>query len=154
MVKPPKTIKIVLLIIGLCLLITITLYKKNYYYEKEQAEKIGVFFLNSLVKHDRDSAVEYVLPDVRLYKDLKSPKIYQHFKNLNNLEVVRVNYDSAKGRPEYYQEFYKIISVLVKIKTKHTNNANNPVGDYILFITLVKKSPQSHWRITELGSGP
>ena len=32
--------------------------------------------------------------------------------------------------------------------------AGSPVGDYILFITLVKQSPQSDWLITEFGSGP
>ena len=34
------------------------------------------------------------------------------------------------------------------------DDAGSPVGDYILFITLVKQSPQSDWLIAEFGSGP
>lgn len=43
---------------------------------------------------------------------------------------------------------------MVKIKVVHADDVGNPLGDYISFIALVKKSPQSNWLITELGSGP
>ncbi|WP_257222000.1 MULTISPECIES: DUF4829 domain-containing protein [unclassified Acinetobacter] len=118
------------------------------------AKQTTILFLNSLAKHDRKSAIKYVWPDAQLYEDLKSPERFLSFKDSKILEIIRINDDSAESRPEYYQEFYKIISVMVKVKIVHIDDAGSPVGDYILFITLVKKSPQSDWLITGLGSGP
>ena len=112
------------------------------------------FFLNALSQHDRKSAIKYVWQNVRLYEDLNSSERFLSFKDSKILEVISVDYDSAKNRPEYYQEFYKIILSMVKIKVEHTDDVGNPVGNYILFITLMKESPQSDWLITELGSGP
>ncbi|MFW1893541.1 MULTISPECIES: hypothetical protein [Acinetobacter] len=118
------------------------------------ATQTTILFFNSLAKHDLESAIKYVWPDARLHEDLKSSERFLSFKDSKILEVVRINYDSAESRPEYYQEFYKIISVMVKVKIVHIDDAGSPVGDYILFITLVKQSPQSDWLITEFGSGP
>ncbi|MEG2846977.1 MAG: hypothetical protein RR876_16525 [Acinetobacter sp.] len=118
------------------------------------ATQTTILFFNSLAKHDLESAIKYVWPDARLHEDLKSSESFLYFKDSKILEVVRINYDSAESRPEYYQEFYKIISVMVKVKVVHIDDAGSPVGDYILFITLVKQSPQSDWLITEFGSGP
>ena len=123
-------------------------------YDNEMAKQTTILFLNSLAKHDRKSAIKYVWPDAQLYEDLKSPERFLSFKDSKILEIIRINDDSAESRPEYYQEFYKIISVMVKVKVVHIDDAGSPVGDYILFITLVKQSPQSDWLITEFGSGP
>ena len=147
-------IKIGILLIGLCLLLVFNSYKKKSTHDKEMAAQTTTFFLNSLSKSDSKSALKYVWPDERLYRELKSPERFLSFKDSKTLEVIRVNYDSAKGRPEYYQQFYKIILVMIKIKVLYTDDAGSPVGDNILFITLVKKSPHSDWLITELGSGP
>ncbi|MCY1178806.1 hypothetical protein D9M73_191770 [compost metagenome] len=68
--------------------------------------------------------------------------------------MLKVRYDSAKNRPDYYQQFYKIISVQISIKTVHADIAGNPAGTYILFINLVQIDPKSNWFVTELGSGP
>ena len=154
MIKCQKTIKIGILIIGLCLLTTLTLYKKDAYYEKEQTKQVAISFLKSLTKYDQESAIKYVLSNTQLDKDLKNPDKFLSFKDSKILGVIRVNEDSTEGRSKFYQAFYKIISVVVKIKVVHTDDIGNPAGDYILFITLVKKSPQSEWLITELGSGP
>ena len=147
-------IKIGILLISLCLLLVFSSYKKKSIHDKEMAAQTTIFFLNSLSKGDSKSALKYVWPDERLYEELKIPERFLSFKDLKILEVTRGDYDSPKGRPEYYQEFYKIISVMVKIKVVYTDDAGSPVGNNILFITLVKKSPHSDWLITELGSGP
>ena len=147
-------IKIGILLISLCLLLVFSSYKKKSIHDKEMAAQTTIFFLNSLSKGDSKSALKYVWPDERLYEELKIPERFLSFKDLKILEVTRGDYDSPKGRPEYYQQFYKIISVMVKIKVVYTDDAGSPVGNNILFITLVKKSPQSDWLITGLGSGP
>ena len=76
------------------------------------------------------------------------------FENLKVLEVIQANCDSAQGRPAFYQKFHKIISVMLKIEFVHEDDAANPAGESILFITLIQKHPQANWFITELGSGP
>ena len=43
---------------------------------------------------------------------------------------------------------------MIKIKQVHEDNAGNPPGNYILFITVVQKTPESNWLVAELGSGP
>ncbi len=53
--------------------------------------------------------------------------------------MLKVRYDSAKNRPDYYQQFYKMISLTIKIKTVHADLAGNPAGTYIVFVTVVKK---------------
>ncbi|MDA3553690.1 hypothetical protein MJ044_06725, partial [Acinetobacter baumannii] len=55
--------------------------------------------------------------------------------------------------PDYYQQFYKMISLTIKIKTVHADLAGKPAGTYIVFVTVVKKDPKSNWLVTELGSG-
>jgi hypothetical protein len=147
-------IKLGILLVGLCLLLIINSYKQKLNHDKEMATQTTILFFNSLAKHDLESAIKYVWPDARLHEDLKSSERFLSFKDSKILEVVRINYDSAESRPEYYQEFYKIISVMVEVKVVHIDDAGSPVGDYILFITLVKQSPQSDWLITEFGSGP
>ena len=154
MVNRPKIIKVGILLVGLCLILIFNSYKQKLNYDNEMAKQTTILFLNSLAKHDRKSAIKYVWPDAQLYEDLKSPERFLSFKDSKILEIIRINYDSAESRPEYYQEFYKIISVMVKVKVVYIDDAGSPVGDYILFITLVKKSPQSDWLITGLGSGP
>ena len=147
-------IKIGTLILVFCSLLVFSSYKQKSIHDKEAAKQTTNFFLNSLSKGDSKSALKYVWPDERLYEELKIPERFLSFKDLKILEVTRGDYDSPKGRPEYYQQFYKIISVMVKIKVVYTDDAGSPVGNNILFITLVKKSPHSDWLITELGSGP
>lgn len=154
MVNRPKIIKVGILLVGLCLILIFNSYKQKLNYDNEMAKQTTILFLNSLAKHDRKSAIKYVWPDAQLYEDLKSPERFLSFKDSKILEIIRINDDSAESRPEYYQEFYKIISVMVKVKVVHIDDAGSPVGDYILFITLVKQSPQSDWLITEFGSGP
>ena len=147
-------IKIGILLIGLCLILVFSSHKQKSTYDKEMAVKTTISFLNALSKSDSKSALKHVWPNERLYGELKSPERFLSFKDSKILEVKKVDYDSAKGRPEYYQQFYKIISVMLKIKVVHSDDAGNPLGEYILFISLVKKSSQSDWLITELGSGP
>ena len=154
MVTRPNLLKVGILLVGLCLILIFNSYKQKLNYDNEMAKQTTILFLNSLAKHDRKSAIKYVWPDAQLYEDLKSPERFLSFKDSKILEIIRINDDSAESRPEYYQEFYKIISVMVKVKVVHIDDAGSPVGDYILFITLVKKSPQSDWLITGLGSGP
>src|SRR5574344_1911215 len=143
MVNRPKIIKVGILLVGLCLILIFNSYKQKLNYDNEMAKQTTILFLNSLAKHDRKSAIKYVWPDAQLYEDLKSPERFLSFKDSKILEIIRINDDSAESRPEYYQEFYKIISVMVKVKVVHIDDAGSPVGDYILFITLVKQSPQS-----------
>lgn len=67
--------------------------------------------------------------------------------------MLKVRYDSAKNRPGYYQQFYKMISLTIKIKTVHADHAGNQAGTYIVFVTVVQMDPKSNWLVTELGSG-
>ena len=137
MVNRPKIIKVGILLVGLCLILIFNSYKQKLNYDNEMAKQTTILFLNSLAKHDRKSAIKYVWPDAQLYEDLKSPERFLSFKDSKILEIIRINDDSAESRPEYYQEFYKIISVMVKVKVVHIDDAGSPVGDYILFITEV-----------------
>ncbi len=82
---------------------------------------------------------------------LKYPKFHKDSKVLEVLK--KFCYDSAKNRPDYYQQFYKMISLTIKIKTVHADLAGNPAGTYIVFVTVVKKDSKSNWLVTELGSG-
>lgn len=75
-------------------------------------------------------------------------------KSLMAQLINNFRYDSAKNRPDYYQQFYKMISLSIKIKTVHTDLAGNPAGTYIVFVTVVKKDPKSQWLVAELDSGP
>ncbi|OAL80411.1 hypothetical protein AY606_15440 [Acinetobacter sp. SFB] len=154
MIKSKTFIKIGTLFIGLCLLLVFSSYKQKSTHDKEMAAQTTILFLNSLSKGDSKSALKYVWPDERLYEELKIPERFLPFKDSKILEITRGDYDSAKGRPEYYQEFYKIISLMIKLKVVHTDDAENPPGDYVLFINIVQKDPRSNWFITELGGGP
>lgn len=118
------------------------------------AKQTTNFFLNSLSKGDSKSALKYVWPDERLYEDLKNHEKFQFLKDSKIIEVIKIDYDSAKNRPEYYQQFHKIISLMVKLKILHKDDAGNPPRDYVFFINIVQKEPESNWFITELGSGP
>ena len=134
MVNRPKIIKVGILLVGLCLILIFNSYKQKLNYDNEMAKQTTILFLNSLAKHDRKSAIKYVWPDAQLYEDLKSPERFLSFKDSKILEIIRINDDSAESRPEYYQEFYKIISVMVKVKVVHIDDAGSPVGDYILWL--------------------
>lgn len=147
-------IKIGILLIFLCFFLGLISYKQKTVHDKEVAKQTTVFFLNSLSMGDLKSALKNVWPDRQLYLQMQSPKRVHFFKEAKNLEIIKVDYDSAKYRPEYYQQFYKIISLMIKLKIVHTDDAGNPPGDYIFFINIMQKNPNSNWLITELGSGP
>lgn len=147
-------IKIGILLIGLFLFISSSLYLNNNRIEKHYAEQIAISFLNSLSKNDREAAIQYVWPDTQLYRDLKDPKRYVYFEDSKVLEISKVHHDSAEGRPEYYQAFHRIISAVVKIEILYPDDVDNPPANRLLFIILVQTAPQADWRITELGSGP
>lgn len=118
------------------------------------ATQTTILFLNALSKDDSKSALKYVWPGEQLHVQVQSPKRIHFFKESKILEIIKIDYDSEKYRPEYYQQFYKIISLMIKLKVVHTDDAGNPPGDYIFFINIVQKDPRSNWFITELGSGP
>ena len=104
MVKRLKIIKVGILLVGLCLLLIFNSYKQKLNHDNEMATQTTILFLNSLSKRDSKSALKYVWPDDRLYGELKSPERFLSFKDSKILEVIRINYDSAEGRPEYYQK--------------------------------------------------
>ncbi|MGE8551714.1 MAG: hypothetical protein ACN6NN_12505, partial [Acinetobacter calcoaceticus] len=86
--------------------------------------------------------------------NIRSTETAKVYKDSKVLKVLKIRYDSPKNRPDYYQQFYKMISLVIKIKTVHAEVAGDPTGNYILFVTVVKKDPKSNWLVTELGSGP
>ncbi|AYA01684.1 hypothetical protein BEN74_01480 [Acinetobacter sp. WCHAc010034] len=152
MVRSRIFITIGILLISLCLFLAFSSYKQKSIYDKEMAAQTTVFFLNSLSKGDSKSALKHVWPDEQLH--VQSPERIRVFKGSKILEVIKIDYDSAKYKPEYYQQFYKIISIMIRLKIVHTDDAGNPPGNYIFFINVVQKNPGSNWLITELGSGP
>ncbi|SPL72408.1 hypothetical protein [Acinetobacter stercoris] len=119
--------------------------------EKEIAQQITFYFLESLSKGNVDSAARFVLKSKQ--ENFSMTQMAESFSGLQVLEVMKLSFDSTQGRPAYYQKFYKIISVMVKIKIATEDNIGNPAGERILFITLVKANPSSKWLVTELGSG-
>lgn len=151
MLKSRIFITIGLLLAGLCLFAAFNSYEKKANFEKEQAKKTVISFFNSLSKGDSATAYKYVWSDEK--SNIRSAEIAQIYKDSKVLEVIKIRYDSAKNRPDYYQQFYKMISLAIKIKTVHADIAGNPAGTYIVFVTVVQKDPKSHWFITELGSG-
>ncbi|WP_457970019.1 hypothetical protein [Acinetobacter calcoaceticus] len=152
MLKSRIFITIGLLLAGLCLFGAFEAYEKKANFEKEQASRVAISFLNSLSNGDAATAYKYVWLGENL--NIRNAEIPQIYKDSKVLEVLKVRYDSAKNRPDYYQQFYKIISVQISIKTVHADIAGNPAGTYILFINLVQIDPKSNWLVTELGSGP
>lgn len=140
-----------LLLAGLCLFVAFKSYEKKANFEKEQASRVAISFLNSLSSGDSATAYKYVWSGEEL--NIRSTETAKVYKNSKVLEVLKVRYDSAKHRPDYYQQFYKMISLAIKIKTVHADLAGNPAGTYIVFVTVVKKDPKSNWLVTELGSG-
>ncbi len=95
------------------------------------------FLFNSLSNGDSATAYKYVWSGENL--NIRNAEIPQIYKDSKVLEVLKVRYDSAKNRPDYYQQFYKMISLTIKIKTVHADLAGNPAGTYIVFVTVVKK---------------
>jgi hypothetical protein len=152
MLKSRIFIAIGLLLAGLCLFAAFNSYEKKANSEKEQARKTVISFFNSLSHGDSATAYKYVWSGENL--NIRSAEIAQIYKDSKVLEVIKIRYDSAKNRPDYYQQFYKMISLTIKIKTVHADIAGNPAGTYILFVTVVQKDPKSNWLVTELGSGP
>ncbi|WP_127493597.1 hypothetical protein [Acinetobacter calcoaceticus] len=152
MLKSRIFITIGLLLAGLCLFAAFNSYEKKANSEKEMASRTAISFLNSLSNGDSATAFKYVWSGEEL--NIRSTETAQYYKDSKVLEVLKVRYDSAKNRPDYYQQFYKIISVQISIKTVHADIAGNPAGTYILFINLVQIDPKSNWLVTELGSGP
>ncbi|MEB3796742.1 MULTISPECIES: hypothetical protein [Acinetobacter] len=151
MLKSRIFIAIGLLLAGLCLFAAFKSYEKKANFEKEQASRVAITFFNSLSNGDAATAYKYVWLDENL--NIRNAEIPQIYKDSKVLEVLKVRYDSAKNRPDYYQQFYKMILLVIKIKTVHADLAGNPAGTYIVFVTVVQKDPKSNWLVTELGSG-
>lgn len=152
MLKSRIFITIGLLLAGLCLFAAFKAYEKKVNSEKEQASRVAISFFNSLSNGDSATAYKHVWSGENL--NIRSAEIAKVYKDSKILEVLKVRYDSPKNRPDYYQQFYKMISLAIKIKTVHADLAGNPAGTYIVFVTVVKKDPKAHWLVTELGSGP
>ncbi|MFV5365027.1 hypothetical protein [Acinetobacter oleivorans] len=152
MLKSRIFITIGLLLVGLCLFAAFKVYEKKVNSEKEQASRVAISFFNSLSNGDSATAYKHVWSGENL--NIRSAEIAKVYKDSKILEVLKVRYDSPKNRPDYYQQFYKMISLAIKIKTVQADLAGNPAGTYIVFVTVVKKDPKSHWLVTELGSGP
>lgn len=152
MLKSRIFITIGLLLAGLCLFGAFEAYEKKVNAEKEQASRAAISFFNSLSNGDAATAYKYVWSGENL--NIRSAETAQYYKDSKVLKVLEIRYDSPKNRPDYYQQFYKMISLAIKIKTVRADIAGNPAGTYIVFITVVKKDPKSNWLITELGSGP
>jgi hypothetical protein len=145
-------ITIGLLLAGLCLFAAFKSYEKKANSEKEMASRVAISFLNSLSNGDSATAFKYVWSGEEL--NIRSTETAQYYKDSKVIEVLEIRYDSPKNRPDYYQQFYKMISLAIKIKTVHADIAGNPAGAYILFVTVVQENPKSNWLVTELGSGP
>jgi len=152
MLKSRIFITIGLLLAGLCVLAAFKSYEKKANFEKEQASRVAISFFNSLSNGDSATAYKYVWSGEK--SNIRSDEIAQIYKGSKVLEVLKVRYDSAKNRPDYYHQFYKMISLAIKLKTAHADLADNPAGTYVVFVTVVQKDPKSHWLVTELGSGP
>jgi len=152
MLKSRIFITIGLLLAGLCLFGAFEAYEKKANFEKEQASRVAISFFNSLSNGDVATAYKYVWLGENL--NIRNAEIPQIYKDSKVLEVLKVRYDSPKNRPDYYQQFYKMISLAIKIKTGRADLAGNPAGTYIVFVIVVQKDPKSNWLITELGSGP
>ncbi|MDQ9888146.1 hypothetical protein [Acinetobacter pittii] len=152
MLKSRIFITIGLLLAGLCLFAAFKSYEKKANAEKEQASRVAISFFDSLSNGDAAAAYKYVWLGENL--NIRNAEIPQIYKDSKVLEVLKVRYDSAKNRPDYYQQFYKMILLVIKIKTVHADLAGNPPGTYIVFVTVVQKDPKSYWLVTELGSGP
>ncbi len=152
MLKSRIFITIGLLLAGLCLFAAFKSYEKKANVEKEQASRTAISFLNSLSNGDSATAFKYVWSGEEL--NIRSAETAKVYKDSKVLKVLKIRYDSPKNRPDYYQQFYKMISLAIKIKTVHAEVAGDPTGNYILFVTVVKKDPKSNWLVTELGSGP
>ncbi|MFA2964244.1 hypothetical protein KWF73_13315 [Acinetobacter pittii] len=151
MLKSRIFITIGLLIVGLCLFAAFKSYEKKANAEKEQASRVAISFFDSLSNGDVATAYKYVWLGENL--NIRNAEIPQIYKDSKVIEVLKVRYDSAKNRPDYYQQFYKMILLVIKIKTVHADLAGNPAGTYIVFVTVVQKDPKSNWLVTELGSG-
>ena len=151
MLKSRIFIMIGLLLAGLCLFAAFKSYEKKANAEKEQASRVAISFFDSLSNGDAAAAYKYVWLGENL--NIRNAEIPQIYKDSKVLEVLKVRYDSAKNRPDYYQQFYKMILLVIKIKTVHADLAGNPAGTYIVFVTVVQKDLKSNWLVTELGSG-
>ncbi|MDC4862516.1 hypothetical protein NQ912_02760 [Acinetobacter baumannii] len=151
MLKSRIFVTIGLLLAGLCLFAAFKSYEKKANAEKEQASRVAISFFDSLSNGDAAAAYKYVWLGENL--NIRNAEILQIYKDSKVLEVLKVRYDSAKNRPDYYQQFYKMILLVIKIKTVHADLAGNPAGTYIVFVTVVQKDPKSNWLVTELGSG-
>ena len=107
MLKSRIFITIGLLLAGLCLFLACKAYEKKVNVEKEQASRVAISFLNSLSSGDLATAYKYVWSGEEL--NIRSAEIPQIYKDSKVLEVLKARYDSAKNRPDYYQQFYKMI---------------------------------------------
>ncbi|MGR2825622.1 hypothetical protein FY048_08865 [Acinetobacter sp. 1124_18A] len=145
-------ITIGLLLAGLCLFVAFNSYEKKANSEKEMASRTAISFLNSLSNGDSATAYKYVWSGEK--SNIRSAETAKVYKDSKVLKVLEIRYDSPKNRPDYYQQFYKMISLAIKIKTVHADVTGDPTGNYILFVTVVQKDPKSNWLVTELGSGP
>lgn len=152
MLKSRIFITIGLLLAGLCLFAAFNSYEKKANSEKEMASRTAISFLNSLSNGDSATAFKYVWSGEEL--NIRSTETAKVYKDSKVLKVLKISYDSPTNRPDYYQQFYKMISLAIKIKTVHAEVAGDPTGNYILFVTVVQKDPKSNWLVTELGSGP
>ncbi|BAP65062.1 hypothetical protein JUNP405_0247 [Acinetobacter baumannii] len=126
MLKPRIFITIGLLLAGLTLFAVLEAYEKKTNVEKEQASRVAIFFFNSLSNGDSATAYKYVWSGENL--NIRNAEIPQIYKDSKVLEVLKVRYDSAKNRPDYYQQFYKMISLTIKIKTVHVMCAEKTGG--------------------------
>lgn len=149
---PKRQFEISLIGSVICLII-FSFYHYQLQQEKNAAEKVATDYIYALIQGHSTLASQYVLHDKTLNMSYPLTSV-DRFKDAQLLQVIKTQSDSAQHRSPGYQKFYKIMSVMLKIKFPHSDQASNPAGEYIVFINLVKQNPDATWLITELGSGP
>lgn len=120
--------------------------------DKEKAKQTAILFFNAVSVGDSTSAHRYIWSSQQ--SQINSHERFRVFKNAQIIEVLSVDYTSAKSRPIYYQQFDKIISLKINMDIAHSDDAGHPSGRTILFVNLVQKDPNHQWWITEIGTGP
>ncbi|TCM62718.1 hypothetical protein EC844_12436 [Acinetobacter calcoaceticus] len=143
--------KIGFILLAVCIFAAIMFNKMNFAQDQKQVQQTTELFFNALSQGDLKTAAQLSWQKQQLKI---TPEMAQHYKDMQLLEIMQISKDSAQHRPEYYQQFYKMMSVMLKIKSAYESEEGDPPGEYILFVTLTQASPESDWLVTEIGSGP
>lgn len=120
--------------------------------DKQAAAQAATLYVQALAQGDQQAVQTH---SWGFYQhDNLAPGVYDSFRDAQILDVQDVRRDSAKNRPSQYDLVHRMMTVALRIRLAHPDDAGNPAGDYTLYVLVVQPVWDADWLVAETGSAP